>query len=82
VPVSKYVRVNAVGSERYVLSLPGTSRYRIAPDDTGFRNLYAVGDWTRCTLNAGCVEAAVISGMIAARAITGQRVHIVGHPHP
>jgi uncharacterized protein with NAD-binding domain and iron-sulfur cluster len=78
-----YVRVNGVGSERYVLSLPGTSQYRIEPDDTGFSNLYIVGDWTRCTLNAGCVEAAVISGMIAAKAIRGDlTVPIIGHPHP
>jgi uncharacterized protein with NAD-binding domain and iron-sulfur cluster len=43
--------------------------HRIAPDDTGFTNLYAVGDWTACTLNAGCVEAAVISGIEAANGI-------------
>ena len=29
----------------------------------------AAGDWTACHLNAGCVEAAVISGMLAANAI-------------
>jgi uncharacterized protein with NAD-binding domain and iron-sulfur cluster len=52
-----------------VLSLPGSSQYRIQPDDTGWRNLYAVGDWTACHINAGCVEGAVISAMIAANAI-------------
>jgi hypothetical protein len=27
------------------------------------------GDWTRCGLNSGCVEAAVISGLLAAAAV-------------
>ena len=31
-----------------MLSVPGSSEHRIAPDDTGFANLYAVGDWTAC----------------------------------
>jgi uncharacterized protein with NAD-binding domain and iron-sulfur cluster len=65
----QYVRANVEPSERYVLSVPGSSRYRIAPGDTGLDNLYAAGDWTACGLNAGCVEAAVISGMLAANAI-------------
>jgi uncharacterized protein with NAD-binding domain and iron-sulfur cluster len=66
---AQYWRANVEPSERYVLSVPGSSKYRIAPDDTGFANLYAVGDWTACHINAGCVEAAVISAMVAANAI-------------
>jgi len=66
---AQYLRANVEPSERYVLSVPGSGRYRIAPGDTGFSNLYAVGDWTACGLDAGCVEAAVISGMLAANAI-------------
>ena len=65
----QYLRANVEPSERYVLSVPGSSAYRFQPDETGFGNLYAVGDWTECGLNAGCVEAAVISGMLAANAI-------------
>jgi uncharacterized protein with NAD-binding domain and iron-sulfur cluster len=65
----QYLRANVEPSERYVLSVPGSSAFRIKPEDTGFRNLYAAGDWTSCVLNAGCVEAAVISGMRAANAI-------------
>ena len=30
------------------------------------------GDWTACGLDAGCVEAAVMSGMLAAHAISGK----------
>ncbi len=56
-------------SERYTLSVPGSSMYRIDPEDTGISNLYAAGDWTRCQINAGCIEAAVISGMLAANGI-------------
>jgi uncharacterized protein with NAD-binding domain and iron-sulfur cluster len=66
---AQYWRANVEPSERYVLSLPGTGKYRIEPGDTGFQNLHAAGDWTACHLNAGCVEAAVISGMLAANAI-------------
>ena len=66
---AQYLRANVEPSERYVLSVPGSGEHRIAPDDTGFSNLYAVGDWTACVIDAGCVEAAVISGMLAANAI-------------
>ncbi len=65
----QYVRANVAGSERYVQSLPGTSRHRLRPDNSGFDNLYLVGDWTRCGLDSGCVEAAVTSGLIAGRAL-------------
>jgi uncharacterized protein with NAD-binding domain and iron-sulfur cluster len=67
--LAQYWRANVEPSERYVLSVPGSGSYRIAPDDTGFSNLYAVGDWTACVLDSGCVEGAVISGMLAANAI-------------
>jgi uncharacterized protein with NAD-binding domain and iron-sulfur cluster len=65
----QFFRANVEPSERYVLSVPGSSACRIPPDATGFVNLYAAGDWTSCTINAGCVEAAVISGMVAANGI-------------
>jgi len=68
---SQYWRANVDPSERYVQSLPGTSRYRLDPGASGFDNLYLAGDWTRCGLNAGCVEGAVMSGMLAAGAIQG-----------
>ena len=66
---AQYLRANVEPSERYVLSVPGSSKHRIRPDDTDFENLYAVGDWTACGLNAGYVEGAVISGMLAANSI-------------
>ena len=39
------------------------------PDATGFANLAVAGDWTACGFDAGCVEAATRSGVLAARAI-------------
>lgn len=66
---AQYLRANTDPSDRYVQSLPGSGRYRIAPGDTGFANLVVAGDWTACGLDAGCVEAAVRSARLAARAI-------------
>jgi uncharacterized protein with NAD-binding domain and iron-sulfur cluster len=65
----QYVRANLDPSDRYVQSLPGSGRHRIAPGHTGFDNLAVAGDWTACGLDAGCVEAATRSGVLAARAI-------------
>ena len=83
---AQYLRANVEPSERYVLSVPGSSLHRILPGDTDFKNLFAVGDWTSCILDAGCVEAAVISGMRAANAIHtkhGAPVKpILGEEHP
>jgi len=48
-------------------------------------NLTVAGDWTACGLDAGCVEAAVMSGMLAAVAITGDEKAleaIIGYDHP
>lgn len=75
---AQYYRQNFYGSERYVLSVPGSVQYRLPPDGTGFQNLFAAGDWTRCGINAGCVEAATISGLMAARGLTGAAIAIVG----
>jgi hypothetical protein len=65
----QYFRANIDPSDRYVQSLPGSGKHRIAPGRTGFDNLAVAGDWTACGLDAGCVEAAARSGILAARAI-------------
>ena len=65
----QYWRANRDLSDRYVQSLPGTNRYRLAPSDSGFANLVLAGDWTDTGLNAGCVEAATLSGVLAAAAV-------------
>jgi uncharacterized protein with NAD-binding domain and iron-sulfur cluster len=75
---SQYWRANVDPSERYVLSLVGSSQYRITTDGSGFSNLYMTGDWIRTGLNAGCVEAAAMAGMATSRAICGHPAVIVG----
>ena len=67
----QYFRANVDPSERYVLSLKGTTSFRLAPGDSGFANLVLTGDWTRNGFNAGCVEATTLSGMQASQTISG-----------
>lgn len=76
----QYWRANVDPTERYVLSVPGTAKLRLDPGASGFSNLYLAGDWTRTRLNAGCVEAAIESGLRAARAISGAPIDIA-HEH-
>ena len=69
---AQYFRANVSDSERFVLSVPGSSQFRLGANDPGeFSNLYLAGDWTQCTINAGCMEAATISGMLCALALSG-----------
>lgn len=75
---SQYLRVNIDPTERYVLSLPGTSKFRLRAGESGFSNLFLTGDWVRTSINAGCVEAAVMAGMDAAAALSGDPINIVG----
>lgn len=64
-----YVRANVNPSDRYVLTLPGSTKYRMAPGKSGFSNLYLAGDWVANDLNGGCVEGAVLAGREAASAL-------------
>jgi hypothetical protein len=81
---TQYWRANISPTDRYSLSLPGTLRYRISPLDHTFDNLTVAGDWTDCSFNEGCVEAAVMSGRLAAHAISKSPPldQIVGFDHP
>jgi hypothetical protein len=65
-------------------ALPGSARYRLSPLDRTYDNLTIAGDWTACGFNAGCVEAAVMSGRLAAHAVSGLPAldAIVGYDHP
>ena len=78
---SQFWTANVDPSDRYVQSLAGTDRYRLRPDESGYDNLYLAGDWTDCGLNAGCIEAAVLSGLQAANAVLGRsrRHRIAGY---
>lgn len=70
---AQFVRANVNPSDAYVLSVPGSSAFRLAADESGFRNLFLAGDWVKTSINAGCVEAAVLSGVSAARALARTR---------
>ena len=78
VVLESYFRCNVDPSERYVQTLPGSVRYRLAPGSRTFANLYLAGDWTRTRYSSGSVESAVESGMLAAQAIGGEPAHIYG----
>ncbi len=67
-----------MGSDRYVLTLPGTTQHRLAPGASGVENLALAGDWTSTPLDVGCMEAAVMSGLLAARALSGAAITIYG----
>ena len=75
---AQYWRANVDPSERYVQTPPLSIRHRLEPGASGFGNLYLAGDWVFTGINGGCVEAAVMGGMKAARAICGQPAEIVG----
>ena len=81
---TQYWRANVNPSDRYVLNLPGSSRDRISPLDNTYDNLTIAGDWTSCGFNEGCVEAAVMSGLLAAHALSGLPAleEIDGYDHP
>lgn len=68
----QYLRANVDPSDRYVLSLPGTDRYRLRANESGYHNLVLAGDWIDSGLNAGCIEAAVMAGIQAANAALGR----------
>jgi len=65
--ISQFTAANINPSDRYVLSRPGSLAARISPLDRTYDNLTIAGDWTDCGFNEGCVEAAVMSGLLATR---------------
>ena len=81
---TQYWSANVNPTDRYVLSLPGSVGYRLSPLDMTFDNLTIAGDWTATGLDTGCIESAVMSGRLAAHAISQQpRLEdIVGYDHP
>ncbi|WP_437721295.1 FAD-dependent oxidoreductase [Sorangium sp. So ce861] len=64
-----------------MLSVPGSQKHRIAPGDAGIEGLVLAGDWTRTGYDLGCIEAATMSGLQAARALGGP-VDVVGEVRP
>jgi uncharacterized protein with NAD-binding domain and iron-sulfur cluster len=75
---------NVNPSDRYSLSVPGTIEHRISPLELLFDNLTIAGDWTQTGLDSGCVESAVMSGLLAAHALSHSPAleSIIGYDHP
>jgi uncharacterized protein with NAD-binding domain and iron-sulfur cluster len=72
------IRANVDPTECLPGSAVGSTQYRLRTDESGFYNLFLAGCWIRTGFNTSCVEATVMSGMQAARAITGQPIFISG----
>lgn len=81
---TQFWKANVSPTDRYSLSIPGTIQDRVSPLEVLFDNLTIAGDWTSCGFNEGCVEAAVMSGLLAAHAVSGTPAleDIVGYDHP
>jgi uncharacterized protein with NAD-binding domain and iron-sulfur cluster len=73
---AQWLRPNIDPTERYVLAPAVANLCRLRSDTSGFSNLVLAGDWTRTAINAGCVEAAVMSGMTASRKLCGTPLRI------
>ncbi len=56
----------------------GSTRWRLPADGSGFAHLFLAGAWIDSGFNVECIEAAVMSGRQAARAIVGTGVAIDG----
>ena len=68
---AQFWRANIDPNERYVLSVAGSTKHRLAADNSQFCNLVLAGDWVDNGFAVGCVESATLGGLQAARAITG-----------
>jgi uncharacterized protein with NAD-binding domain and iron-sulfur cluster len=75
---AQYWRAVVSPSERYVQSVAGSVGHRLRAHDTGYDNLVMAGDYTLTSISAGCAEAAVMSGLHAAEAISGIDANVVG----
>ena len=68
-------------SDQYVQTPTNNSSTRLAPDGSGYSNLFLAGDWTDYGYNLGCFEGAVMSGLMAANAITQDPRPILRDPY-
>ncbi|HJU09884.1 MAG TPA: FAD-dependent oxidoreductase [Candidatus Binataceae bacterium] len=75
---SQFVVANFQPTERFVLSPAKQVKFRLKTDQSEYPNLFLVGDWIRTGFDVACIESAVMSGLQAARAITGIDEPIIG----
>jgi len=74
----EHVRANVSPTECCETTPAGSTQWKMAADRSGFKNLVLAGAWVRTGINASCVEAAVMSGMQASRAISRSPVAVIG----
>lgn len=68
---SQYVRANIEPSDLCDGAAVGSSVLRPEAHESGVENAVLAGTWTRTNVDSTCVEAAVMSGLAAARVLTG-----------
>jgi uncharacterized protein with NAD-binding domain and iron-sulfur cluster len=68
---AQVVTANVDPSACCASSAAGMTQWRLRAGDSGFTHLVLAGAWTDTGLNTECIEAAVMSGMQASRALCG-----------
>jgi uncharacterized protein with NAD-binding domain and iron-sulfur cluster len=66
---AQYVRANVEPWDLADIALPGADPVRLEAAQSGMDNLALAGSWVRTPMNTTCLEAAVSSGIAAARAL-------------
>ncbi len=74
----QFVRANVDRSSLCARATAKTITARLDCDASGFDNLFLAGAWHKTGLNMECLEAAVMSGMECARAVSGSPTRVVG----
>jgi hypothetical protein len=68
---TQWIVANAIARERYTHAAPGTFKYRLRSNDTGYANLSVAGEWTKFWPATANVELAVMSGFRSGYDIRG-----------
>lgn len=68
---AQYWRANIDPSSRYTLCVKGSGKFRLKTDQTGYPNLRITGTWIDNGFHMGCIEGAVMSGMMTSQSISG-----------
>jgi uncharacterized protein with NAD-binding domain and iron-sulfur cluster len=66
---TQFFRANVNPTDRYTLSLPGSNKYRLKANESGFDNLILTGDWINFGVNVGYYEGAIVSGLQAGQVV-------------
>jgi uncharacterized protein with NAD-binding domain and iron-sulfur cluster len=75
---AQFLRANIDPTACCIGSPAGTTQFRLDAERSGFGNLILAGEASRTGSNTSSVEGAVMSGMAAARVISGEPATIVG----